>query len=43
MASILACKVLVEALQAELMLFDFRNGPLRHKFDSIKYVVRWTT
>ena len=21
------------------MLFDFRNGPLRHKFDSIKYVV----
>ena len=20
------------------MLFDFRNGPMRHKFDSVKYV-----
>ena len=29
--SLVACKLLVEDLQAQLMLFDFRNGPLRHK------------
>ena len=30
----------MEALNAELMLFDFRNGPLRVKYDSVKYVMR---
>jgi predicted translin family RNA/ssDNA-binding protein len=34
------CVQLVEALNAELMLFDFRNGPLRVKYDSVKYVIR---
>jgi hypothetical protein len=34
------CKRLVDAVNAELMLFDWKNGPLRHKYDSIKYVVR---
>ena len=35
--SALAIKDVVEDLYAELMLFDFRNGPLRKKFDAIKY------
>ncbi|RLN10731.1 hypothetical protein BBJ28_00014720 [Nothophytophthora sp. Chile5] len=30
-------KVMVEAISGELIQFDFRNGPLRRKFDAIKY------
>lgn len=33
----LKIKDVVEELYAELMLFDFRNSPLRKKFDAIKY------
>ncbi|MBI4141582.1 hypothetical protein HY484_01510 [Candidatus Woesearchaeota archaeon] len=33
----LKIKDVVEELYAELMMFDFRNSPLRKKFDSIKY------
>lgn len=33
----LRIKDVVEELYAELMLFDFRNSPLRKKFDAIKY------
>lgn len=33
----LEIKDVVEELYAELMLFDFRNSPLRKKFDAIKY------
>ena len=34
----MACKLLVEDLQAQLMLFDFRNGPLRHKVFTLSHV-----
>ncbi|KAF1775333.1 Translin, C-terminal [Phytophthora cactorum] len=34
------CKDMVEAISGELIQFDFRNGPLRHKFDSVKYNLR---
>lgn len=34
------CKAMVEAISGELIQFDFRNGPLRRKFDSIKYNLR---
>jgi len=33
----LEIKTVVEQLYAELMLFDWRNTPLRKKFDAIKY------
>eukprot|EP00035_Acanthoeca_spectabilis_P023533 m.449761 g.449761 ORF g.449761 m.449761 type:complete len:468 (+) comp19872_c0_seq1:1017-2420(+) len=38
--SILLCKHLVETVQGKLMEFDFRNGPLRRKFDGIKYATK---
>lgn len=31
------CKELVDALYGQLILFDFRNGSLRKKFDSVKW------
>ncbi|KAG3197482.1 hypothetical protein PC128_g6828 [Phytophthora cactorum] len=34
------CKDIVEAISGELIQFDFRNGPLRRKFDSVKYNLR---
>ncbi|ETM02846.1 hypothetical protein, variant 2 [Phytophthora nicotianae] len=34
------CKDMVEAISGELIQFDFRNGPLRRKFDSVKYNLR---
>ncbi len=36
-ATALEIKEVVGALYEELMLFDFRNTPVRRKFDSIKY------
>lgn len=33
----LAIKDFVEEIYDELMMFDFRNSPLRKKFDAIKY------
>ena len=38
--SIRACASLFHALFGELVEFDFRNGPLRKKFDGVKYDVR---
>lgn len=38
--SVLLCSVLVGSAFAKLQEFDFRNGPLRRKFDGVKYVVR---
>ena len=35
--SVAACQHFVEALLAELMEFDFRNGPLRRAYDGVKY------
>ncbi|TDH72145.1 uncharacterized protein CCR75_008368 [Bremia lactucae] len=34
------CKDMVEAISGELIQFDFRNGPLRRKFDAVKYNLR---
>ncbi|KAF4320689.1 hypothetical protein JM18_004535 [Phytophthora kernoviae] len=34
------CKAMVEAISGELIQFDFRNGPMRRKFDSVKYNLR---
>ncbi len=38
--SVLLCSILVGSAFAKLQEFDFRNGPLRRKFDGVKYVVR---
>ncbi len=38
MGSLQACRRLVDALNQELLLFDFKNGPLRVKYDSVKCV-----
>jgi predicted translin family RNA/ssDNA-binding protein len=38
--SVLVCSSLVGSAFAKLQEFDFRNGPLRRKFDGVKYVVR---
>lgn len=34
------CRSMVEAISGELIQFDFRNGPLRKKYDSVKYNLR---
>jgi len=39
-ASVSLCRQLVEALNGQLIKFDFRNGPLRRKYDSVKYAVK---
>jgi len=38
--SVEKCSAMVQALQGELMQFDFRNGPLRRKYDQMKYMVK---
>ena len=38
--SVLLCSILVGSTFAKLQEFDFRNGPLRRKFDGVKYVLR---
>ena len=37
-APVVASKEIVGGILAELLRFDFRNGPLRRKYDSLKYV-----
>ncbi|CAK4706135.1 hypothetical protein LEN26_012512 [Aphanomyces euteiches] len=32
-----ACRDIVEAISGELIQFNFRNGPLRKKYDALKY------
>ncbi|CAM9957854.1 unnamed protein product, partial [Ectocarpus fasciculatus] len=39
-SSILACASLCRGVFGELVQFDLRNGPLRKKFDGVKYDVR---
>ena len=39
-ASVRLCRGLADALQAKFVLFDFRNGPLRRKYDGLKYTVK---
>jgi len=38
--SVILCHKMAESILNKLMEFDFRNGPLRLKFDSLKYSVR---
>ena len=38
--SIAVCRDGVKALQGALLAFDFRNGPLRRRFDGLKYQVK---
>ena len=38
--SIVCCRDGVKSLQGALLAFDFRNGPLRRKFDGLKYSLR---
>lgn len=39
-AEVKRCRAMVEAISGELIQFDFRNGPLRKKYDSVKYNLR---
>lgn len=39
-SSVLACASLCRGVFGELVQFDLRNGPLRKKFDGVKYDVR---
>eukprot|EP00752_Nemacystus_decipiens_P009240 g8253.t1 len=39
-SSVLACASLCRGIFGELVQFDLRNGPLRKKFDGVKYDVR---
>eukprot|EP00041_Stephanoeca_diplocostata_P026469 m.714827 g.714827 ORF g.714827 m.714827 type:complete len:515 (-) comp22973_c1_seq1:413-1957(-) len=38
--SVLLCKNVVATVQKKLIEFDFRNGPLRRKYDGVKYAVK---
>ena len=38
--TVIRCKNIVELLYSQLMLFDFRNGNLRRKFDAVKYTLK---
>eukprot|EP01034_Spumella_vulgaris_P025994 gene25994-32511_t len=38
--SIDLCRALVTQLQGKMLEFDFRNGPLRRKYDGLKYAVK---
>ncbi|TYZ64248.1 hypothetical protein PybrP1_004420 [[Pythium] brassicae (nom. inval.)] len=39
-AEVKRCRAMVEAIAGELLQFDFRNGPLRKKYDAVKYNLR---
>lgn len=38
--SVVLCRDFIAEVKAELLEFDFRNGPVRRKFDGIKYTER---
>lgn len=40
MDSISICLQLVRGLNGKMLEFDFRNGPLRRKYDGLKYAVK---
>jgi predicted translin family RNA/ssDNA-binding protein len=40
MQSVTRCREVVDQLMAMLMLFDFRNGALRRKYDTVKYTLK---
>lgn len=39
-ASVQLCLELVDALFEKFLEFDFRNGPLRRKYDGVKYILK---
>ncbi|CAN0011116.1 unnamed protein product, partial [Discosporangium mesarthrocarpum] len=39
-SSVLTCQAVLRALYGELMDIDYRNGPLRRKYDTVKYDVK---
>ena len=34
------CRDLVDAVNGAFLQFDFRNGPLRRRYDGIKYTLK---
>ncbi len=40
MAGVQRCRDVADALNAQLMTFEFRNGGLRRKYDGVKYTLR---
>ena len=40
MTSIKLCREILTALNGQMLEFDLRNGPLRRKYDSLKYALR---
>jgi len=39
-ASVVICRDLVQEVNGKLIEFDFRNGPLRRKYDGVKYALK---
>jgi len=39
-ASIAVCRTIITQLNAKMLEFDFRNGPLRRKYDGLKYALK---
>ena len=40
MPSVHICRILVSQLNGKMLEFDFRNGPLRRKYDGLKYALK---
>ena len=40
MASVYICRLLVTQLNGKMLEFDFRNGPIRRKYDGLKYALK---
>lgn len=40
MPSVYICRILVSQLNGKMLEFDFRNGPLRRKYDGLKYALK---
>ena len=40
MPSVYICRTLVSQLNGKMLEFDFRNGPLRRKYDGLKYALK---
>lgn len=38
--SIAVCRTIITQLNAKMLEFDFRNGPLRRKYDGLKYALK---
>lgn len=38
--SVMLARVLLEQLNGKMLEFDFRNGPLRRKYDGLKYALK---